>query len=76
MKTKSKHLNEYLFMQIEKIVDNEIKGETLAEEIKRSEALAKLSVQVIENSRLSLKAEEFRSEHLSEKAKLPEYFGD
>lgn len=75
MKVKSKNLNEYLFLQIEKILDDEITGEKLQEEISRSEALSNLGKQVIENARLSLKASAFEAEHTG-KVKLPEYFGD
>ena len=50
-------LNDHLFESIEWLSDRDIKGAELTEEIKRSEAITKVAVQIIGNANLLLRAE-------------------
>ena len=49
-------LNNHLFEQLEYVRDRDIKGAELTEEIKRTEATAKIAGQIIANANLLLKA--------------------
>jgi hypothetical protein len=49
-------LNDHLFERIEWLTDRDVKGEELLEEIKRTEAVVKVSEQLINNATLLLKA--------------------
>ncbi|MFB7301697.1 hypothetical protein [Heyndrickxia sporothermodurans] len=50
-------LNNHLFAQLERLSDEDIKGEELTEEIKRAESISKIASQVIANGNLVLKAQ-------------------
>lgn len=52
-------LNNHLFAQMERLSDEDIKGEELAEEIKRAESVSKIANQIISNGTLVLKAQQF-----------------
>jgi hypothetical protein len=56
MKNKLTNLNDHLFAQLERLGDEELKGEDLENELARSKALSSLSAQVIQNGRLMLDA--------------------
>lgn len=60
-KNRLSDLNNHLFAQLERLSDEDLKGEELAEEIDRSKSIERISRQIIENSRTSLKAAEFMS---------------
>jgi hypothetical protein len=49
-------LNDHLFERIEWLTDRDIKGKELEEEIKRSEMVVKVSMQIQSNANLLLKA--------------------
>jgi hypothetical protein len=49
-------LNDHLFERIEWLTDREVKGEQLAEEIRRTEAVVKASAQIVNAANLLLKA--------------------
>ena len=57
MKNKLIDLNNHLFAQLERISDEDLKGDDLNEEIKRSQAVTQLASQIIDNGRLALKAQ-------------------
>jgi hypothetical protein len=56
MKNKITDLHNHLFEQLEWLGDRSIKGEDLTEEIKRAEAVCKVSGQIIANGNLALNA--------------------
>lgn len=49
-------LNNHLFEQIERLNDDELTGEDLEREIKRSSAMANISNQIIANAKVELEA--------------------
>ena len=61
MKNKLTDLKVYLFMQLERLNDEELKGDELVEEISRSEAVTKVSAQIIGNANIVLKAEQLKN---------------
>ena len=63
MKNKLVDLNTHLFLTIERLNEENIKVEDLEKEIKRAEAIAKVSAQIIESSNLSLKAAHLIAEY-------------
>lgn len=56
MKNKLTDLNDHLFAQLERLGDEDLKGEELATEISRAKAMADVGKQVIDNARLALDA--------------------
>ena len=56
MKNNLKDLNNILFAQLEALADDDLKGEELQKEIKRADALTKVSRDIINVADLQLKA--------------------
>lgn len=56
LKTKLTDLHEILFEQLERLNNEDLKGEALAEEIKRGQAISSISAQIIQNGNLVVKA--------------------
>ncbi|WP_455577312.1 hypothetical protein [Anaerosinus sp.] len=65
MKNTLGDLNNHLFAQIERLGDEELKGDQLAEEIKRSQAITGIAEQIISNGALVLKAKCAYDDNLS-----------
>ena len=63
MKTKLSDLNNHLFAQLERLSDEDVKGEELDEEIRRAEAVCNVATQIISNGSLALKAEKMKQEY-------------
>ena len=55
-KNKLIDLNNHMFAQMERLSDEELEGDKLAEEIMRSKAISTLSIQIIDNAKLMLDA--------------------
>ncbi len=73
MKNTLGDLNNYLFAQLDAITNEELEGEKLEEEIKRTEAVAKISDQIIKNGELQYKAMKHMDEYGYERKKnVPE----
>ena len=53
-------LNNHLFEQLERLNDDKLQGERLSEELNRSQGMATLSKNIIENAKLVLEAEKFK----------------
>lgn len=63
-------LNNHLFEQLEKLNDNDLTGDSLDAEIKRTEAMAKISEQIIKNGELQFKAMQHMDEYGYERRKV------
>lgn len=70
MKNTLGDLNNHLFAQLEKLNDDDLTGEQLDSEIKRTEAMAKISEQIIRNGELQFKAMQHMDEYGYERKKL------
>ena len=73
MKNKLIDLNNHLFEQLERLNDDELKGEKLAQEIDRAKAMSNCAAQIINNANLALKAAVTVNESLIKKP--PEMLG-
>lgn len=58
-------LNNHLFAQLERLGDEDLKGEKLQEEINRARAVSDIAMQVIANGSLVLKAKAFIHEYMN-----------
>lgn len=52
-------LNNHLFEQIERLNDDDLVGEDLDKEIKRSKAISSIAQNIIDNAALTLEAKKF-----------------
>lgn len=68
MKNKLIDLNNHLFAQLERLNDEELKGDQLREEIDRSKAVTGVSKEIVANARLALDAEQLKQEYGLKKA--------
>ncbi len=59
MRNTLEDLNNHLFMQLERLGDEDVKGEELQEEITRARAVSDIAAQIISNGSLVLKAKTF-----------------
>ena len=65
MKSTLGDLNNHLFAQLERLSDEDIKGEALVEEIERAKAVTSIANQIISNGTLVLQAQKFHTEFKS-----------
>lgn len=75
MQNKLTDLNNHLFAEMERLSDEDLKGEELANEISRAEAVCRVSQQIITNGALVLKAEQFKDSSISATPALPQFLG-
>jgi len=75
MKNKMTDLNNHLFEALERLNDEDLKGDALQEEIERAKSIKDISQQIIANASLGLKAEIARNEYMGGKFKMPELLG-
>ena len=67
MKNKLSDLNNLLFEQLERLQDDELKGDDLDHEIARSKAVTSIASQIIQNGNLAMRAAEFSAEYGTDK---------
>lgn len=65
-------LNNHLFAQLERLSDEELRGERLQEEIGRAKSVTGIANQIISNASLALNAQKFKVEYNSKDVQLPE----
>lgn len=63
MKNTLGDLNNHLFAQLERLSDEDLKGEDLQEELSRAKAVASISTQIIDNGSLVLRAKQMQTEY-------------
>lgn len=61
-------LNNHLFAQLERLSDEDIKGEALQEEIERAKAVTSVANQIIQNASIVLKAQQFKVDYQGRKS--------
>lgn len=64
-------LNDYLFESIERILDDDLSGEVLEEEIKRAETVTDVAKVIVQNAELALKVMKHAEEYGIEKKEIP-----
>ncbi|ARB12900.1 hypothetical protein [Vibrio anguillarum] len=70
MKNKLADLNDHLFAQLERLSEEDTKGDALLEEINRAKAVTSVSKEIISNASLLLDAVKFKNDFRG--ANLPE----
>ena len=63
MKNSMTDLHNHLFVQLERLNDESLKGDELRDEIDRSKAVTSVSREIISNATLAVKAEALRLEY-------------
>lgn len=71
MKNTLLDLNNHLFVEIERLGDEDLKGEALAEELQRASGISSIAKSIIENANVTLQATKFMDDHLDVNTKLP-----
>lgn len=69
-------LNNHLFAQLERLSDEDLKGEELKEELQRSSAVSKVAQNIINNGSLVLQAQKFKDEKLDAESEIPKFLGE
>ena len=55
MKNRLTDLNDHLFAQMERLGDEDLKGDDLKEEIERADSMARIATQIVQNNNVILK---------------------
>lgn len=63
MKNKLMDLNDHLFEQLERLNDEDLTVEQIAHEVTRTDAMVKVSEQIISNATIMLRGAELLAEH-------------
>ena len=68
-------LNNHLFMQLERLGNEDLEGEELLQEIARSKAISEISKNVIENANVVLQAQKHMAEYRGTGETVPRMLG-
>ena len=71
MKNTLGDLNNHLFAQLERLNDEDLKGEDLREEIERAKAVTNVASTIIDNGSLVFQAQKYKSDNYDSETKLP-----
>ncbi|ABR48752.1 phage protein [Alkaliphilus metalliredigens QYMF] len=71
MKNTLGDLNDHLFAQLERLSDEDIKGEDLKEEITRAKAVTDVAAKIVENANLVLQGQKFMKDAYDADKNLP-----
>lgn len=71
MKNTLGDLNNHLFAQLERLGDEDLKGEKLQEEMERAKSISLVARQIIENASLVLDAQKMLDDRMDADAKFP-----
>lgn len=71
MKNTLLDLNNHLFAEIERLGDEELKGDALAEELQRASGISNIAKNIIENANVTLQATKFMDGHMNADLKVP-----
>lgn len=63
MKNKLTHLNDHLFAQLERLSDEDLTTEQIETEVRRAQAIVRVSDQIVGNAALQLRAVQFVADH-------------
>lgn len=64
-------LNNHLFAELERLSDENIKGDKLKEEIERAKSITQVATKIIENGSLVLQAKKMMDDRMDADTKLP-----
>jgi len=64
-------LNNHLFAQLERLSDEDVKGDELKQEINRSKAIMGVAKNIIDNGSLVLESQKFMDDRFNESNDLP-----
>lgn len=64
-------LNNHLFAELERLGDEDLKGDELVEEISRAKSIAEVSSRIISNANIILQAEKFKDEKFNSDKPTP-----
>lgn len=71
MKNTLLDLNNHLFAEIERLGDEDLKGDALAEELQRASGISNIAKNIIENANTTLRATKFMDDHMDANIKVP-----
>lgn len=71
MKNTLGDLNNHLFIQLERLNDEDLKGEKMIEEMNRGKAISGIASNIISNANVILQAQKFADDRMDADSKLP-----
>jgi hypothetical protein len=63
MKNRMTDLNDHLFMQLERLANEDLTAEQISSEVDRADAMVKVADKIVDNARLTLQACELVAKH-------------